>query len=1041
MAVAVCGGAYIVVSLVANEVHTSQWQARYMSRLGKSLTFEVLPGPSDSIRYPHSGPYDLRLGYERLGEFGERLLREGYVTTSQSRMSYDMVRLMDQGIFPPYREKTQAGLLIRDCNALTMSYDRYPQRQYENFESIPKVLVSSLLFVENQNLLNPEYPMMNPALDWRRFSRAVMDQGIRLVDRSHRQPGGSTLATQIEKYRHSPEGKTQSIADKLRQMTSASLRAYRDGPDTQRARENIVVDYVNTVPLSARSGHGEIEGVGDALFVWYGEDFAEANQLLREMDPRNPSPRAAQVYKRVLSLIISQRRPSYHLRRDDTNLDALTGSYLRLLASANAITPELRDAALAQSLDKSAPPQRPRPEPWVSRKAVNQVRNDVQHLLHVDSRYDLDRLDLTVDSTVNREAQRKVTETLLRVGTKEGAREMGLYGKNLLKDSDDPSRLVASFTLFERVGNAAVVRVQTDNVDQPFDINAGARLNLGSTAKLRTLVTYLEVINELHDRYADMSVAELKALQVPRQDGLTRWAVDYLIKAKPAERARAAMLDAAMERKYSGNPGEAFYTGGGMQSFTNFEKWEGERQMTVRVGFQHSVNLVFIRMMRDIVRYEVFLAHPEAGTLIEDRNDPGRRPYLERFADEEGSAFMVNFWQRYRGKTNDERLQVLLGRVKQPTPHLGAVRLSVALLSARPNTDYETFARTLRQWMPKQKLDDEDLQKLYAKYGHDKFNLNDRGYLSRIHPLELWMVEYLGTHPDAPLKEVLQQSAPERQTVYAWLFKTRSKLGQDGRIRTLLEREAFEKIARRWQRLGYPFDSLTPSYATSIGASGDRPSALAELAGIILNNGVDAQPSTVRMFAFASATPYATTYSLQPSPGKPLIAPEIAMLVRQSMLDVVQRGTAKSINGAFVPVNRKGQPQGAPLQIAGKTGTGEQVFQTYGPGGRVIASRTVNRSATFVFLVGDRYFGTVTLHVREPYAARYSFTSALAVRVLRALGPQITAMAAPGSEATLLRCQDSSAIAIQPSTAQAVPPADRPVQKNLALAADGVVNK
>ncbi|WP_313839244.1 transglycosylase domain-containing protein [Cupriavidus sp. SZY C1] len=1050
MAVAVCGGAYIVVSLVTHEARTSQWQARYMSRLGKSLTYEILPGPSDSIRYPHSGPYDLRLGYERLGEFGERLLRQGYVTTAQSRMSYDMVRLMDQGIFPPYREKTQAGLVIRDCNALTMSLDRYPQRQYDNFDAIPKVLVSSLLFVENQNLLNPEYPMMNPALDWRRFSRAVMDQGIRLVDRGHGAPGGSTLATQIEKYRHSPEGKTQSIADKLRQMTSASLRAYRDGPDTQRARENIVVDYVNTVPMSARAGHGEIEGLGDAMFVWYGEDFAEVNQLLREMDPRRPSPRAAQAYKRALSLIISQRRPSYHLRRDDTNLDALTGSYLRLLAASNVITAELRDAALEQSLDKAAPPQRPAPEPWVTRKAVNQVRNDVQHMLGVESRYDLDRLDLTVDSTINREAQRLVTQTLQRIRNKDDARQMGLYGKNLLRDGDDPSKLVASLTLFERVGNASVVRVQADNVDQPFDINSGARLNLGSTAKLRTLVTYLEVIDEIAERYRGMSVAELKAIDVPRQDALTRWTVDYLMKAKtPAERSRQAVLEAAMERKYSGNAGEAFFTGGGMQAFTNFEKWEGERQMTVRVAFQHSVNLVFIRMMRDIVRYQVWQEHPDAATLFEDRDSPRRRAYLEQFADEEGSSFMTAFWQRYRGKTNDERLKVLLDRVKLPTPRLAAVRLSVTLLSVRPDTDYDTFARTLRERLPKKfQPSEEDLQALFVKYGHDKFNLNDRGYLSRIHPLELWMMEYLGKHPDATLKEILDASEPDRQTVYAWLFKTRSKLGQDARIRTLLEREAFEKIAMRWHRLGYPFESLTPSYATAVGASGDRPAALAELAGIILGNGVDAQPAAVRTLAFAGQTPYATTYGLRPQPGKPLIAPEIATLVRRSMLDVVQAGTAKSINGAFVPVNRKGQPQGAPLAVGGKTGTGDQRFQTYGPGGRVISSRAVNRSATFVFVIGERYFGTVTVHVREPYAARYVFTSALAVRVLRSLAPQISAMAAPGSnDATLLRCRDTQAA---PTMTTLQLPDGSPAldgraggaaDGNLAFAPNGVVDK
>jgi hypothetical protein len=30
---------------------------------------------------------------------------------------------------------------------------------------VPPLLVSSLLFVENQGLLNPEYPNLNPALD------------------------------------------------------------------------------------------------------------------------------------------------------------------------------------------------------------------------------------------------------------------------------------------------------------------------------------------------------------------------------------------------------------------------------------------------------------------------------------------------------------------------------------------------------------------------------------------------------------------------------------------------------------------------------------------------------------------------------------------------------------------------------------------------------------------------------------------------------------------------------------------------------------
>ena len=43
------------------------------------------------------------------------------------------------------------------------------------------------------------------------------------------------------------------------------------------------------------------------------------------------------------------------------------------------------------------------------------------------------------------------------------------------------------------------MRINTDSLEQPFDINTGARIDLGSTAKLRTLVTYLELIEEAHD--------------------------------------------------------------------------------------------------------------------------------------------------------------------------------------------------------------------------------------------------------------------------------------------------------------------------------------------------------------------------------------------------------------------------------------------------------------------------------------------------------------------------------------------------------------
>src|SRR3546814_20415812 len=78
-------------------------------------------------------------------------------------------------------------------------------------------------------------------------------------------PGGSTIATQLEKMRNSPGGRTDTPVEKLRQMVSASMRAYRDGPDTIEERRPLVVDVLNYTPLSGSTSHGEVIGLGAGL--------------------------------------------------------------------------------------------------------------------------------------------------------------------------------------------------------------------------------------------------------------------------------------------------------------------------------------------------------------------------------------------------------------------------------------------------------------------------------------------------------------------------------------------------------------------------------------------------------------------------------------------------------------------------------------------------------------------------------------------------------------------------------------------------------
>ncbi len=142
--------------------------------------------------------------------------------------------------------------------------------------------VRSLLFIENREALDPGSPYQNPAVEWARLGRAFLDLGVNTVNPSHRVSGGSTLATQIEKIRYSPGGRTSSAGEKLRQVVSASLRAYRDGEVTIEARRRIVRDYFNSLPLAAIPGHGEVEGLGDGLWAWFGADFHTVNRLLSD---------------------------------------------------------------------------------------------------------------------------------------------------------------------------------------------------------------------------------------------------------------------------------------------------------------------------------------------------------------------------------------------------------------------------------------------------------------------------------------------------------------------------------------------------------------------------------------------------------------------------------------------------------------------------------------------------------------------------------------------------------------------------------------
>ncbi len=909
----------VLATLTVYELQTSRFQAFFLNQTAKGMTFWMEPGPSPSIRFPKTGPYDKRLGYTLLPAFIDRLTANGYEIKSQARFSENLTEITDRGYFTTFHEKTQSGLQILDQNSNILFASHYPERIYNKFDNIPEVIVKSLLFIENKELLNSQLPYLNPAVEWDRLAKAVMFKGRHLVVRDERVPGGSTLATQMEKYRHSPDGLTSSIHEKYRQMTSAALRAYLNGKETTESRSRIVLDYINSIPLGAVPGYGQVNGIGDGLYAWYQADFNSINNCLAKSPEAHAAKSKltewARAYKQVLSLFLAQRRPTYYLLEKPDALETKTNSYIRLLADNGIISSQERNAALLTKLTVKQYMPVSRRSSFVDRKAANAIRPKLLSLLKVPSLYDLDLLDLSVTNSLDYRSQKEVTDTLSKLREPEFTKAAGLQGGHLLGNRN-PANVIYSFTLYEKTPGANLLRIQADNFDQPFNINEGVKLELGSSAKLRTLITYLEIMAALHKRYSGLPKEQLRTIHIPEADQLSKWVIDYL--SNSGDISLQATLTAAMKRHYSASPAESFFTGGGVHTFSNFDNKYDKRVISVQEAFHNSVNLVFIRMMRDIVHHYIF-RRPGVEHLLNDIDAPGRQAYLERFADREGKIFLRRFYRKYQAP--------------------------------------ETYPVT------------------------------DRGAKSHIHPLELWTAAYMYNHPDTSLSELIKVSENELREVYTWLFKTPWKNAQDIRIKTILELEAFSEIHRAWKNLRYPFDSLVPSYATAIGSSADRPEALSELAGIILNNGMWYPSRRIQELHFAKDTPYETILRQQPAQGERVLLPEVADAIKEAMIGVVENGTAHSIHRAFT------EADGTPIVIGGKTGTGDNRHEIYGPGRRLIRSEAINRTAVFVFFLGDRFFGTITAYVGGPEADNYTFTSSLPVQVLKILAPKLMPLA------------------------------------------------
>jgi hypothetical protein len=63
----------------------------------------------------------------------------------------------------------------------------------------------------------------------------------------------------------------------------------------------------------------------------------------------------------------------------------------------------------------------------------------------------------------------------------------------------------------------------------------------------------------------------------------------------------------------------------------------------VREALRESVNLAFIRIMRDIAYHYIYRGPDVTGRVLQDPHHPERSAYLAKFADHEGRTFIRHF--------------------------------------------------------------------------------------------------------------------------------------------------------------------------------------------------------------------------------------------------------------------------------------------------------------------------------------------------------------------------------------------------------------
>jgi membrane peptidoglycan carboxypeptidase len=978
--------------LAHNEHENSHLQSDFFGALADQSYHHLSENLTAPAVLPPTGPYDERLGYTKFDAISENLESKGYVlvskATGQAAKWQGPDFLPHVPLFPLYDEKNQAGLGITDSNQSALHNAGYPNAVYANFAEIPPLVVKSLLYVENREQLEENITdTRNYAIEWDRKIYAVLQQVYEKIGLSGDGSGGSTLAEQLEKLRHSKGGHTNGMLDKATQVFTASARAYsKDRDSTMQTRQSAVANYINAVPLSGYRGFGEVIGMADGLAVWFGTDVDDFNRIMtlnEDWLSEDEWAVKAQYYRQTLALIMAVQQPTTFLRKDRKALDARINRYLPSFARAGIISDQLKEHALTRGLDWAAKIN-PDLLPEDPEKSINLVRVNLMQAMGLPSMHDFDRMDISATSTIDYRATQIVNTALKDLGNPYSEKGAAIIGDHMAH-LDTAHSIQYSFTLYEREGEMNHVRVQTDNFEGEFNLNEDSMLELGSTAKFRTLITYLEYTLDAYKALAPLSQEqrpELSARQ-SEEDGITRFVLDYLQTAE-GETTQRTMLVAAMERVYSASNRERFFTGGGLHRFNNFMTNDNWRDVSVKQAFEDSINLPFIRMMEDIVQYAIHNKLDVDLSIYDEPEHPLRKKYLDRYILHDAVQHFSKLYKEYDGKNRSETIEHVFASLRTDTPPAHIAALHRYIKPEASLAEFSVFLSANTGDSHQHLLTEGAFESLFRRYAQNAYDLNDRAYITDVHPIEIWLAAQLVKNPDASYKELRAGAVRMAPDIYKWLEKSDNKALKSRHVFTMLEQDAFDVIHANWAEKGFPFRRLIPSFATSIGVSGDTPNALATLMGIVVNSGKAMPNAEFTDITLGKDTPYEKNFVYAPKNEMLVMNPNIAAIVKDNLENIVQNGTARRTKNAIKFSN------GVKWAIGGKTGTGDNRIETHDRLGNVTLSTVRNRTATFVFTFGDKYYGSMVAYAAGEQAASEEFTSSLPVKAFSLIVKDLT---------------------------------------------------